>query len=72
MQRARKQVSFVGLAVFASSNVVLGVRYGRRPIETSSKGFADQCSRCAMVAPSTSMDLFEYLLAFFDGDALLK
>jgi hypothetical protein len=59
------------LAVFASSNVVLGVRYGRRPIETSLEGFADQCSGHGMVAASTSVDLFEYL-AFFDGDALLE
>jgi hypothetical protein len=59
------------LVVFASSNVVLGVYYGRRPIETSSEGFANQCSGHGMVATSTSLDLFEYL-AFFDGDALLK
>jgi hypothetical protein len=57
---------------FTPSNIVLGVSYGRRPVETSSEGFVDQCSRCDVVAAHANMDLFEYLLAFFDGDALLK
>jgi hypothetical protein len=60
------------LAVFTLSNVVLGIRYDRGPIETSLESFADQCFGRGMVVASASADLFEYLLAIFDGDALLK
>jgi hypothetical protein len=59
------------LAVFTSSDVVLSVGYDR-PIEIGSERFADQCSRCSMVVASASMDLFEYLLAIFNGDTILK
>jgi hypothetical protein len=36
------------------------------------EGFADQCYRGYVIATSAGMDLLEYLLALFHGDALLE
>ena len=60
------------LTILAPANDGLDVGDCRRPIETSSEGFTDQCSRGYVVAACASVDLFEYLLSFFLGDALLE
>ena len=60
------------LTILAPMNECLGIGNCRRPIETSSEGFTDQCSRGCVIAASADVDLLEYLLALFHGDALLE
>ena len=58
------------LAVLTSVNEGFNIGHGGRPIEASSKSLSDQCSRGHMVVAGVGVDLLEYLLAFFHGDAL--
>ena len=60
------------LTILAPVNEGLGVGDFRRPIETSSEGFTDQCSRGCVIAASADVDLLEYLLALFHGNTLLE
>ena len=60
------------LTILTSVNEGLGVDDCRRPIETSSEGFTDHYFRGSVIAASASVDLLEYFLALFHGDALLK
>ena len=60
------------LTILTPPNECLGIDNCRRPIETISEGFTDQCSRGCVIAASADVDLLEYLLALFHGDALLE
>ena len=60
------------LTILAPVNECHGIGNCRRPMETSSEGFIDQSSRGCVIAASADMDLLEYLLALFHGDALLE
>ena len=51
------------LTILALTNDGLSDSDWRRPIETSSEGFTDQCSRGCMIAASADVDLLEYFLA---------
>ena len=83
MRRAKTQESFARpgqdvdllskkLTILAPVNECLGISNCRRPIETSSKGFTDQCSRGCVIAASAGIILLEYLLAPLHGDALIE
>ena len=60
------------LTILAPANDGLGVGDYRRPIETSLEGFTNHCFRGSVIAASASVDLLEYFLTLFHGDALLK
>lgn len=60
------------LTILALADECLGIGNYKRPIETNLEGFTDQCSRGYVIVASVGVDLLEYLLTLFHGDALLE
>jgi hypothetical protein len=58
------------LAPLAPSDEFFGVAQSCGPIESSSEGLADQHARRSVVAADAFVDLLQYALAFFSGNAL--
>jgi hypothetical protein len=58
------------LALLAPSNEFLGITQSCGPIESSSESLADQRVRRCVVAADAFVDLLQYVLDFFLGDAL--
>jgi hypothetical protein len=58
------------LAPLAPSNEFLDIAQSCRPVESSSKGLADQCAGRRVVVTDALVDLLQDVLAFFSGNTL--
>jgi hypothetical protein len=58
------------LTSIAAPDELLCISHGRRPVETCSKGFADQGLRGGVIAASTTVNFMEQLNTYFMSDTL--
>jgi len=69
-----REVGLLGieLALVARTNTLDGITNGHWPVQTLSKGVADEGSRIRVVAASPRVQILEELLSLFHGDAALQ